>query len=164
RAANEAKVTEAAAREHKDLQHQVVKLFQGAVYQLYSYKIYDDIRLVCAPHLQTAHFGGDPDNFTFPRYCIDFAFCRAYADGKPADASAHYFRWSASGARDGDLVFVTGNPGSTERLLTKAQLEYLRDAQYPRIREVIDSQLAGLRSIAQGNPDAAKATRAQILN
>ncbi len=161
---NEERVLEAASREHGDLQHQVVKLFQGAVYQLYSYKVWEDIRLVCAPHLQTAHFGGDPDNFTFPRYCIDFAFCRAYENDRPADTSAHYFRWSAPGAREGDLVFVTGNPGSTERLLTKAQLEYLRDAQYPRIRAVIEERLGALRARAAKDPDTGKAARADILN
>ena len=82
----------------------------------YSYKIFEDIRLVCAPHLQTAHFGGDPDNFTYPRYSIDFSFCRAYEDGAPANTAKHYFKWSKTGPTKGELVFVTGNPGSTDRL------------------------------------------------
>ena len=95
------------------MQPQVVTLFQGARFHLYTYKIWDDIRLVCAPHLQTAHFGGDYDNFTFPRWCLDFSFVRAYVDGKPADTSSHYFRWSTAGVREGELVFVTGNPGTS---------------------------------------------------
>ncbi|MGK0434831.1 MAG: hypothetical protein ACJA0V_003989, partial [Planctomycetota bacterium] len=78
---------------HQRYMHQVVSLYQGAVYQLYRYRVWDDLRLVVAPHLQTAHYGGDPDNFTFPRWSIDFSFVRAYVDDKPADTSAHYFRW-----------------------------------------------------------------------
>jgi hypothetical protein len=161
---NEAKIIEAAKAEHPDRQAQVVKLYQGAIHQLYLYKVWDDIRLVCAPHLQTAHFGGDPDNFTFPRYSIDFAFCRAWENGKPADTSAHYFRWNSDGVRDQELVFVTGNPGTTKRLLTYAQLEYMRDAYHPMVNETIDHRLEIRKRLAASEPEREKDLRTEILS
>ncbi|MCB9878915.1 MAG: S46 family peptidase [Planctomycetes bacterium] len=142
---------------------QLVKLFQGAVWQLYEYRVFDDIRLVMAPHLQAAHFGGDPDNFVYPRYAVDFSFCRAYVDGKPADTSANFFRWG-DGPEVGELVLLTGNPGGTSRLLTKAQLEYQRDARYPRVRELIDNRLAVLREFSERDPEMEKRLRTVILN
>ncbi|MFK7740881.1 MAG: S46 family peptidase [Planctomycetota bacterium] len=145
-----------------DLQPQLVKLFQGAVWQLYQYRVYDDVRLVMAPHLQVAHFGGDPDNFVYPRYAVDFAFCRAYVDGKPADTAAHYFSWG-DGPKVGEVLLLTGNPGGTSRLLTKAQLEFERDERYPRVRELIDNRLAILRSFSGKSADWEKALRTDIL-
>ncbi|MDP6929794.1 MAG: S46 family peptidase, partial [Planctomycetota bacterium] len=161
---NEEAILEAAKAEHANLTAQVVKIHQGAIFQLYLYKVWDDIRLVCAPHLQTAHFGGDPDNFTYPRYSIDFAFVRAYEDGKPADTSSHYFRWKNGGAKENDLVFVTGNPGSTGRLLTHAQLEYMRDAQHPIQLSMIDNQLKIVRQFSERDPNLAKALRQNMLS
>jgi hypothetical protein len=143
---------------------QVVTLFQGARYHLYTYKIWDDIRLVCAPHLQTAHFGGDYDNFTFPRWCLDFSFVRAYVDGKPADTSSHYFRWSTAGVREGELVFVTGNPGTTKRLLTLAQMEYLRDVFHPIVQGLIDARLAIRKELVAMDPSLEKDLRTEILS
>jgi hypothetical protein len=93
--------------------------------------VYDDIRLVVLPHVETAHFGGTPDNFTYPRYNIDFAFLRAYEYGKPAETRNHYFRWKSGGAREDELVFVSGIPDTTNRLFTKAQLEFERDIRIP---------------------------------
>ncbi|MBK8099620.1 MAG: S46 family peptidase [Planctomycetes bacterium] len=159
---NRERVLAAATTARPDLQPQLVKLFQGAVWQLYQYRVYDDVRLVMAPHLQTAHFGGDPDNFVYPRYAIDFAFCRAYVDGKPADTSAHWFRWS-DGPQPGELLILTGNPGSTQRHLTKAQLEYQRDARYPRIRQLVDNRLEILRRLAAQDPATEKRVRTDIL-
>lgn len=155
-------ILERAKAEHPDLDAQVVKLFQGAVWQLYQYRIFDDVRLVVAPHLQAGHFGGDPDNFTYPRFGIDFSFCRAYEDGKPADTSDSYFRWS-QGAEPDELVFLTGNPGGTERLLTRSQLEYLRDAYLPRRRELVDNRLVIMRAISQQSAEAEKQLRTNIL-
>ena len=92
RAANIAAIQAAADEAHPNHMHQVVALYHGAAHQLYRYRVWDDLRLVVAPHLQTAHYGGDPDNFTYPRWSIDFSFLRAYVDGAPADTAAHYFR------------------------------------------------------------------------
>ncbi|MCK5942573.1 MAG: S46 family peptidase, partial [Planctomycetes bacterium] len=135
RKANIEAIVAAADAAHPDHMHEVVALYQGAVHQLYRYRVWDDLRLVVAPHLQTAHYGGDPDNFTFPRWSIDFAFVRAYVDGAPADTSAHYFRWRQHGAQENDLVFVPGNPGNTNRQLTMQQLELQRDVEYPMVVE-----------------------------
>jgi hypothetical protein len=146
-----------------DLTHQWVSLYQGGMYQIYSYRVWDDIRLVCAPHGQSAHFGGDPDNFCYPRWGLDFTFCRAYVDGKPADTSKHCFTWKTAGPSDGELVFVTGNPGRTGRLQTLAQCEYMRDVQYPRQLETIRGRLATMYEKAKESPEEEKKLRTQIL-
>lgn len=108
----------------------LVSLYNGAEYWIYSYKKFTDIRLVMAPEQQIAFFGGDPDNFTFPRYDLDMCFFRAYENGKPYNP-AHYLKWKTAGAADGELVFTSGHPGSTARQQTMAQIEYLRDYQIP---------------------------------
>ena len=107
-----------------------MKLFSGERYDLYQYKKYTDLRLVFAPEFGIAFFGGDPDNFTYPRYDLDIAFLRAYENGKPA-ATPHFLKWSADGVKDGELVFVAGNPGTTSRLATVAQLAFARDVALP---------------------------------
>jgi hypothetical protein len=162
RNANMQRIVAAAAA--PGMQPQVVTLFQGAKFHLYTYKIWDDIRLVCAPHLQTAHFGGDFDNFTFPRWCLDFAFVRAYVDGKPADTSSHFFRWCTDGIREGELVFVTGNPGTTKRLLTLAQMEYLRDVFHPIVQGLVDSRLRIRKQLVAEDPSREKQLRTEILS
>jgi len=163
RETNEEAILAKAQEDHPGLEGEVVSLFQGAIYQLYLYKNYDDVRLVVAPNLQTAHFGGDPDNFTYPRYSIDFSFCRAWEDGAPVDSSANYFRWSEAGPVKGELTFVTGNPGETNRLKTKAQLEYMRDVEYPINLAMIKVQLDVLRRVAEAIPQAKKQLEAPIL-
>ncbi len=117
---------EKESTEKTGLRSDVVTLYQGGEYNLYRYKKYTDVRLVFAPEFAIAFFGGDPDNFTFPRYDLDMALFRVYENDKPLKVE-NYFKWSKEGAKDGDLVFVPGNPGSTARLNTVAHLEYLRD-------------------------------------
>ncbi len=112
------------------LRSDVVTLFGGAKYHLYRYKKYTDVRLVWAPETAAAFFGGDPDNFEYPRYCLDVALFRVYEDGKPAEIE-HFLRWSPEGPADGELVFVSGNPGRTQRMFTLAALKYLRDHRLP---------------------------------
>ena len=112
------------------LRSDVVMLWEGGAYHLYRYKRYTDVRLVFAPEQQIAFYGGDPDNFEFPRYDLDICLFRAYENGQPAKVK-DYLRFSAAGARDGELVFVSGHPGGTSRMLTMAELENLRDQALP---------------------------------
>ena len=113
-----------------DIHCDIVTLYSGAMYNLYKYKRYEDIRLVFAPEFAIAFFGGDPDNFEYPRYDLDISFLRAYENGQPAQ-TANYLKWSPNGAADNELIFVSGHPGRTSRLLTMDQLDYLRDYEYP---------------------------------
>ena len=131
-AARRAKMTEleSEAKKASGLKCEIVTLWQGARYHLYSYKTWDDVRLVFAPEKAIAFFGGDTDNFEFPRYDLDVCFFRIYENGKPLQAE-HHLEWSANGSTEGDLVFVAGHPGRTERLFTMSHLEYMRDFQYP---------------------------------
>jgi hypothetical protein len=115
---------------------QVVTLFQGREYHLYTYKKYTDVRLVFAPEQQIAFFGGDPDNFEYPRYDLDICIFRVYEDDKPAKIE-HYLTWSKAGAKDNELVFVSGHPGRTDRLNTVADLEYQRDRSVPSALETL---------------------------
>ncbi len=140
-------VIENECKARSGLRCNVVTLYQGGEYQLYEYKKYTDVRLVFAPEQQTAFFGGDPDNFTFPRHDLDVCVMRAYGGGKPV-RPASYLRFSRKGAADGDLVFVSGNPGSTSRLDTVARLEYLRDKAFPFRLEQYTRRIRVLRAYA----------------
>lgn len=119
----------------------VVTLYSGEVFHLYQYKKYTDLRLVFAPENAVAMFGGDPDNFTYPRYCLDVSFLRAYENGKPARIE-HYLPWSPTGAREGELSFVSGHPGSTGRMATVSELEFDRDVAYPFVIENLRTLIA----------------------
>ncbi len=140
-ARNRAAILAAARETDADHEHELVSLYQGGVYHVYSYRVFDDIRLVATPQMQAAKFGGDPDNFTFPRYSLDFTLVRAWEDGKPADTSAHYLKFKTAGPAEGEAVFVSGNPGSTGRLETIAQMEFRRDVEYPATLERIHAML-----------------------
>jgi V8-like Glu-specific endopeptidase len=125
-----------------DLRCEVVTLYRGGKYDLYKYRRFQDVRLVFAPEFDTGFFGGDPDNFMFPRYNLDLSFVRAYDGGSPLKPT-QWLRWSPNGAAAGDLVFVTGHPGTTSRLYTVAQLEFERDVRLP-IHLMFYSELRGL--------------------
>lgn len=123
----------------------VVTLYSGGQYHLYRYKQYKDVKLVFAPEAGIAAFGGDPDNFTYPRYCLDIAFLRAYENGRPAE-TPHYLRWSRQGVKEGELAFVSGHPATTGRLNTLAQLEFSRDYSYPLIHSRLESLIRALQA------------------
>ena len=117
---------EKESRDKTGLRSNVIPLYNGGLYHLYRYKRYTDVRLVFAPQKAIAFFGGDPDNFEYPRYDLDICFFRVYENNQPVHVE-HYLKWSEAGAAEGDLVFVSGNPGRTERLDTVAHLEFQRD-------------------------------------
>lgn len=121
---------ERESQETTGMRSDVVTLYRGGAYHLYLYKTYRDVRLVFAPEKQAGAFGGDPDNFEFPRYCLDLAFFRVYEDGKPAQ-TPDYLKWSSTGAKDGELTFVSGHPGRTNRADTYAELVDDRDRALP---------------------------------
>ena len=132
---------------------EVIPLYNGAKYSEYGYKRYNDVRLVFAPETEMGYFGGDPDNFTYPRYDLDCTFFRVYGeDGNPLKTD-DYFKWSDSGAVAGEAVFAVGNPASTDRLSTVAQLEYDRDYTYPQTLELVNRIVDMYKSILEANPD-----------
>src|SRR5438132_7998826 len=135
---------EAESTKGTGLRSDVITLYQGGQYNLYRYKKYTDVRLVFAPEFQAAFFGGDPDNFNFPRFNIDMAVVRIYENDQPVKVE-NYFKWSRAGAKPGELVFVTGHPGSTSRLNTVAHLEELRDNSIPIILRLLERREAMLK-------------------
>ena len=135
---------EAESLKATGLRSVVITLYQGGQYNLYRYKKYTDVRLVFVPEFQAAFFGGDPDNFNFPRFNIDMALVRVYENDQPVHPE-HYFKWSTAGAKEGSLVFVTGNPGSTSRLDTIAHLQQLRDTSIPIILRLLERREAMLK-------------------
>ena len=144
------------------LRSDVVTLYAGGEYWLYRYKKYTDVRLVFAPEQQTAFFGGDPDNFTFPRYDLDFALLRVYENGRPA-VTKDYLKWNTKGAPDGELVFVSGNPGGTDRGQTIAQLEAARDVIYPERLARFKRELQALRTYAAKGSEQARQSADEIF-
>src|SRR5947209_2617818 len=119
------------SKEKTGLRSDVVTLYQGGVYNLYRYKRYDDVRLVFAPEQQIAFYGGDPDNFEYPRFDLDICIFRAYENGQPAKPE-HFLKWNANGPADDELTFVSGSPGRTDRQLTVDDLTETRDVEVPK--------------------------------
>jgi hypothetical protein len=144
------------------LKSDLVTLWQGGAYHLYRYKRYTDVRLVFAPEQQIAFYGGDPDNFEFPRYDLDICLFRAYEEGKPAKIK-DYLKVSTSGAKDGDLVFVSGHPARTSRLLTVAEFEDMRDRMMPgRLNSLRRSEVL-LSNWSERSPENARRARRDLL-
>ena len=144
------------------LRSDVVTLYQGGEYWLYRYKKYTDVRLVFAPEEQIAAFGGDPDNFTYPRYDLDMALFRIYENGKPIE-SKDYLKWNSKGAANNELVFVSGHPGSTQRSDTMAQLEFERDTAEPNILKILRHRIAALEQYSSLGAEQARESAERLL-
>ncbi|MGZ3446349.1 MAG: S46 family peptidase [Myxococcaceae bacterium] len=154
---------EKACQTSDQLRCEVVTLYRGGQYHLYTYRRWKkDVRLVFAPEEAIAFFGGDPDNFNFPRYDLDVSFLRVYEDGKPLQ-TPEYFHWSPAGARDGELTFVSGNPGSTGRLLTVAQLAALRDQFLPLRLERLAQLRGWVSQYQQRSPEARRTSQDELF-
>jgi hypothetical protein len=154
---------ESESQKATGLRSDVVTLYQGGEYWLYRYKRYTDVRLVFAPEQQAAFFGGDPDNFTYPRYDIDMALFRVYENGQPID-SKDYLKWNPKGAADEELVFVSGHPGSTQRSDTVAQLVYERDVANPAFINLVKRRIAVLEQYGAGGAEQARQVASRIFS
>ena len=133
---------------------QVINLYQGGKYSAYTFKRFSDLRLVMAPELQIGYFGGDTDNFTYPRYALDVTFFRVYENNEPYQPE-HYFKWSSDGVKSGDAVFVVGNPGSTNRLETVEQLRWRGDVSEKAILKFVRTRIAALEKYYEEAPSDA---------
>ena len=140
----------------------VVTFYSGQVYNLYKYKKYTDVRLVFAPEFDIAFFGGDPDNFEYPRYDLDITFFRVYENDKPAHLD-HYLKWSPTGVSDNDLIFVSGHPGNTSRQLAMSQLEFLRDVQYPSVLKFLAQRINLLQDFSKQSEENARIAQEAIF-
>ena len=148
----------AIEKESKDktgLRSDVVSFYTGGEYWLYQYKAYTDVRLVFAPEQQAAFYGGDPDNFTYPRYDLDMAIFRVYDNGKPLHTD-NFLKWSAKGAAPGELIFISGHPGSTERDDTVSELLLQRDIVGPAVTEYLERRIATAQAFAAQGPEQAR--------
>ena len=154
---------EAESKKKTGLRSDVVTLYQGGQYHLYTYKTYTDVRLVMAPEFDIAFFGGDPDNFEFPRYDLDVCFFRAYENDKPVKVE-HYLKWSVNGSKEGDLVFVSGHPGRTNRLNTAAHLRYLRDTDYPLQLEFLFDKERFLQDFGKQGAEQARQSKEDLFH
>jgi hypothetical protein len=153
---------EAESLKATGLRSDVVTLYQGGEYWLYRYKKYTDVRIVFAPEEQAAFYGGDPDNFTYPRYDLDMALFRVYENGKPIHTD-NYLKWSTNGAAKDELVFVAGHPGSTQRQNTVAQLTFERDIIEPSVLDLLNDRLRTLQDYSTRGPEQARQAASQIF-
>jgi len=154
---------EKEATEKNGIRNDVVTLYQGGQYHLYTYKKYTDVRLVFAPEFDIAFFGGDPDNFEYPRYDLDVCFFRAYEDGKPARVE-HYLKWSKGGSKEGELVFVAGHPGRTDRLNTVASLDLLREIELPLRLDYLKNREAFLLEYSRRSAEAFRQAKEDLFS
>jgi hypothetical protein len=145
------------------LRSDVVALYNGGEYDLYRYKKYTDVRLVFAPEKDIAFFGGDPDNFEYPRYDLDICFFRVYEKNQPARIQ-HYLKWSPQGAKDGELIFVSGHPGRTERLDTVRHLGSLRDQTYPYVLNLLRRREILLRTYSERSSENARRAHEDLMS
>ncbi|MEX0746650.1 MAG: S46 family peptidase, partial [Rhodothermales bacterium] len=143
-----------------DFNIQIIPLYDGGIYSAYVFRRYTDVRLVFIPELKIGFFGGDPDNFTYPRYTLDMSMFRVYDGDRPLE-SGNFFKWTDGGVEEGDAVFAIGNPGATFRLSSVAELEFRRDVEEPAIVNLIDSRLEAL---AEFLPNASEEERDDIRN
>jgi hypothetical protein len=146
---------ENACKEKTGFRCEMVTLYRGGAYHLYRYRVWTDVRLVFAPESRVAFFGGDADNFVYPRFDLDFALARVYEDGRPIK-SPHHLRWATTGVKDGDLVFAAGHPYSTDRLVTLSQLEFDRDIRYPLMIASAKRQIQVLQEFGARSPEATR--------
>lgn len=153
---------EKSALDESGLRSNVITLYGGGRYHLYQYRKFTDVRLVWAPETAIAFFGGDADNFEYPRYCLDACIFRVYEDGKPAKIE-HYLKWSASGPKDGELIFVSGNPGRTSRILTMDALKYQRDVRLPFLLNGLRRQEILLQQYALRGTENARRAREDLF-
>ena len=154
---------EKISNEKTGLRSDIVTFYNGGEYWIYRYKKYTDVRLVFAPEQQIAFFGGDPDNFTFPRYDLDMTIFRVYENDKPIE-SKNYLKWNSDGAKENELVFVSGHPGSTNRLQTMAQFNFNRDFQYPARLKTLRYRISALKKFSALNPENARKAKGQIFS
>lgn len=154
---------EKQATTENGLRNDVVTLYQGGRYALYTYKKYTDVRLVFAPEFDIAFFGGDPDNFEYPRFCLDVCFFRVYENDKPAQPK-HFLKWNTAGINDGDLTFVAGHPGRTSRLFTVDHLKYLRDTSLPFILDFLKDREEFLLEYGQKNAEAGRQSKEDLFS
>ena len=154
---------EKQSKDKTGLRSDVVSLYDGGEYWLYTYKAYTDVRLVFAPEQQAAFYGGDPDNFTYPRYDLDMALFRVYENGKPLHTE-NYLKWSAKGAAPGELIFISGHPGGTSRQDTMSELNFERELVEPNMIAYMKRRIAACEDFAKKGPEQARLVGSTIFS
>ncbi|MEY2561631.1 MAG: hypothetical protein QOG51_2046, partial [Verrucomicrobiota bacterium] len=153
---------EKESKEKTGLRSDVVTLYQGGAYHLYRFKRYDDVRLVFAPEQQIAFYGGDPDNFEYPRFDLDICIFRAYENGQPAKIE-HFLKWNTQGPSDGELTFVSGHPGKTDRQLTYDELAHMRDFEAPFLLGMFNRREVFFTAFAERSFENARRVREELF-